>query len=96
MIKSISVYREQCEQSCAKGLCSITLCNGIVKTRETSSAKILSKGSGNLQWEYSSLSLLHILDTYAHPQKDFPNNKTSKASAGPEGLNTEVWCVQIN
>lgn len=94
MMKSISIYREQGEQSCAKGLCTITLCHGNVKTRETSSAEILSKGLGNLQWEYFSLSLPHILK--AHPQRDFPNNKTSNALPGPEGSNTEVWCVQIN
>lgn len=45
-MKSISIYREQGEQSRVKGSCTITLCNGNVKTRETSSAEILSKGFG--------------------------------------------------
>lgn len=43
--------------SCAKGLCAIPLCSGSVKAHETLSVEILSKGSGDLQWEYSSLSL---------------------------------------
>lgn len=82
--------------SYAKGLCSITLCSGNVKTHETTSAEMLSKGSGNLQWEYSSLSLQNTLEAHPHPQRNLPNNKTSKASPDPEGSNTEMWCVQIN
>lgn len=81
-------------RACVRAHCVLALCN--VKTRETRSAEILSKGSGNLQWEYSSSSLPNILEAQPYPQEIQPNNSTSKSSPSPGGSNTEVWCVQIN